>query len=357
MAAPRACKETTLGFVERTENWRLSRQFFPSKVGGKPAWLSMTDIPTSEKLNCRKCGAVCVFLMQVYCPITEQGTCFHRTLFIFCCRDPTCHKHSDNAAFVVFRSQLPRENEFYDYEPPDEDVPLGEGKDCNSSGGDVTDDSLCAVCGCFGGKKCAKCHMKSYCCREHQLIDWKAGHRKECGSTGSIANGCKQILFPEFELVTESEDYHHEDMDDGGKEESHVQDDTGDKSEINVAELEKMALSESKEDRQFAKFKKRTDHEPDQVIRYQLGGQPLLISCENQPQQQDIPPCSSCGSERHFEFQVMPQLLIHLDVDSLEASIDWGTLLIYTCAKSCDGASAYLPEFLWKQDIVPESNK
>ncbi|XP_022083186.1 programmed cell death protein 2-like [Acanthaster planci] len=345
MAAPMGKNEITLGFVEKAENWRLSRRFFPSKVGGKPAWLSMKDIPNSDNLKCRNCGIVCIFLMQVYCPISELDTCFHRTVFIFCCRDPACHTHASNSAFLVFRSQLPRANEFYDYEPPDEDSSPG------SSLGAADEGLLCEVCGCFGGKKCAKCHVKSYCCREHQLVDWKAGHNKECGSlaTGLAATGKEKILFPEFELVTESEDYSHEDKDDTGTEECHVAED---RQGLGVEELEKMALTESKEDRQFAKFKNRTDYEPDQVIRYQRGGQPLLISTENQPQQKDIPPCTSCGSVRQFEFQVMPQLLLHLDVDSLGQSIDWGTLLIYTCAKSCKGVSAYLPEFLWKQDVA-----
>lgn len=47
----------------------------------------------------------------------------------------------------------------------------------------------------------------------------------------------------------------------------------------------------------------------------------------------------------------MPQLLIDLKVDSTEASIDWGTLVIYTCADSCDHGNKYVPEFIWKQDF------
>lgn len=46
----------------------------------------------------------------------------------------------------------------------------------------------------------------------------------------------------------------------------------------------------------------------------------------------------------------MPQLLNHLQVDSLGESIDWGTLVVYTCADSCGGGNEYLEEFIWKQD-------
>ena len=52
--------------------------------------------------------------------------------------------------------------------------------------------------------------------------------------------------------------------------------------------------------------------------------------------------------------QVMPQLLNHLKVDSPEASIDWGTLAVYTCENSCDLGNKYSPEFIWKQDLTKE---
>uniref|UniRef100_A0A8C8AFI8 Programmed cell death protein 2 C-terminal domain-containing protein n=1 Tax=Otus sunia TaxID=257818 RepID=A0A8C8AFI8_9STRI len=47
----------------------------------------------------------------------------------------------------------------------------------------------------------------------------------------------------------------------------------------------------------------------------------------------------------------MPQLLNHLQVDSLGESIDWGTLVVYTCADNCGEGNEYLEEFIWKQDF------
>ncbi|GBN32041.1 hypothetical protein AVEN_221815-1, partial [Araneus ventricosus] len=49
---------------------------------------------------------------------------------------------------------------------------------------------------------------------------------------------------------------------------------------------------------------------------------------------------------------VMPQLLNYLSLDSVQDSIDWGTLAVYTCSKSCEkGVEAYVKEFVWKQDF------
>ena len=41
-----------------------------------------------------------------------------------------------------------------------------------------------------------------------------------------------------------------------------------------------------------------------QVLRYHQNGEPLWVSDEGKPSEDDIPRCD-CGSERVFEFQVM----------------------------------------------------
>uniref|UniRef100_A0A452I3E2 Programmed cell death protein 2 C-terminal domain-containing protein n=1 Tax=Gopherus agassizii TaxID=38772 RepID=A0A452I3E2_9SAUR len=119
--------------------------------------------------------------------------------------------------------------------------------------------------------------------------------------------------------------------------------------------LEAMAKHETREDKIFQKFKNRIAAEPEQILRYCRGGEgPIWISGENIPRMKEIPNCS-CGAQRMFEFQVMPQLLNHLKVDSLEESIDWGTLVVYTCAENCNQANGYMEEFIWKQDITADS--
>ena len=55
----------------------------------------------------------------------------------------------------------------------------------------------------------------------------------------------------------------------------------------------------------------------------------------------------------------MPQLLniVKLDNNSSqnmnEATVDWGTIAIYTCAKSCNSSgNQYKREFAWKQPLT-----
>lgn len=92
-------REVLLGFLEEAESWQLLSNQFPSKVGGRPGWLSQVDLPTVSELQCEKCKLPTVFLLQVYAPVMEYDRCFHRTLFVFCCKTPACYTRNDNKCF------------------------------------------------------------------------------------------------------------------------------------------------------------------------------------------------------------------------------------------------------------------
>ncbi|XP_023779633.1 programmed cell death protein 2 [Cyanistes caeruleus] len=173
-----------------------------------------------------------------------------------------------------------------------------------------------------------------------------------------------EFLFPEYEILIEPEE--PEFPADATDDEQGAEDTSKDakQEELGAAgiadearfqsldeeTLEAMAKHETEEEKIFQMFKKQVAAEPEQIIRYCRGGEgPLWVSGENRPEEKDIPNCV-CGAKRIFEFQIMPQLLNHLQVDSLGESIDWGTLVVYTCADSCGGANQYLEEFIWKQD-------
>lgn len=54
-----------LGFVEECQAYLLTNRHFPSKVGGKPAWLELDNLPTVDELKCEKCKDPLIFLLQV----------------------------------------------------------------------------------------------------------------------------------------------------------------------------------------------------------------------------------------------------------------------------------------------------
>lgn len=341
MAAARA-GPAELGFVEAAPAWRLRREQFPSKVGGRPAWLGAAGLPRPEELACALCGRPLAFLLQLYAPLPDRADAFHRGLFVFCCRAPPCC-----AGLRVFRNQLPRKNDFYSYEPPSEDPPpeTGESVCLQLKSGA----HLCRVCGCLGPKTCSRCHKAHYCSKEHQTLDWRFGHKQACTQSDYLDRTIPDhgFLFPEFEIVIETEDEITPEV----VEKENDLEIIGSMGEAPEEELDSMAKHESKEDKIFQKFKTKIALEPKQVLRYGRGIAPIWISGENIPQEKDIPYCP-CGAKRTFEFQVMPQLLNHLKADRLGRSVDWGVLAVFTCAESCRLGIGYTEEFVWKQDIT-----
>jgi len=338
-------EDVELGFAEKPEDPnKLSSPYFPSKIGGKPAWLDPVNLPQPEDLVCKKCNKPLVFLLQVYAPIDHLSHCYHRTLYLFCCREPLCHSQNSTDPFLVLRCNLPQANSFYHNKSCE--VTNGAVTTINNSGQESTKDDirsisdsnitsstcssvqncsiqddfevkpftdsrrssddtvihedshttvsnhkmeelpvsehlklnlklppLCSVCGCSGPKKCAKCHSVNYCSREHQVIHWKAGHKKQCGddekrstTTDVLAS---TILFEEFEIVTESEpqiiDTPERSEEERLKDYHKFLEQHSEKSDS----MDKICLDEVekglKNDKQFMMFKKRIEVEPDQV--------------------------------------------------------------------------------------------
>ncbi|KAK7913376.1 hypothetical protein WMY93_013587 [Mugilogobius chulae] len=297
-------EKVILGFLEEVEAWRLLSPQFPSKVGGKPAWLSQKGVPSLSSWSAR--------------------SVIFQWLFCFRC-------------MRLYRVKIKDE-------PPSE--PYGDYNVLPVSGV-----KLCWTCGCPGTKTCSRCHFVNYCGKHHQTIHWKHSHKRDCGSQETSGAGKSPFLFPEFELVTEPEE--REEKTETQSNETEAIQSNVDETLTDVlaeTELDEMALHETEEMKIFQRFKKRIAPEPHQVVRYSRGGLPLWISAEHIPSDEAVPPCS-CGSKRVFEFQVMPQLLNSLCVDSTGASIDWGTVAVFTCSRSCSQEDNYSPEFVWKQDF------
>ncbi|XP_058804606.1 programmed cell death protein 2 isoform X2 [Phymastichus coffea] len=279
-----------IGFAEECEPWRLESRFFPSKIGGKPAWLDLQNIPNTEQLQCNYCKNPCIFLCQIYAPYEEDPKAFHRTIYVFICKNPDCCKENSNGNIKVLRSQLQRSNKFYPPDPPIEE-------------------------------KNWRTDIK------YELVIERERYEPE-NKTDTSEQEMKT-----FQNLIES-----------GQAGSL-------QTEKNV-DSDLLQMASEIEDKTFLKFQKRVKSEPDQVIRYNRGGSPLYISSSHQPA--EIPNCEICGEIRQFEFQVMPQLINYLKLEDVLNSIDWGILAIYTCKNSCIPQSKYVKEFAWKQDITKE---
>ncbi|KAK3313194.1 programmed cell death protein 2 [Apodospora peruviana] len=128
---------------------------------------------------------------------------------------------------------------------------------------------------------------------------------------------------------------------------------------------------ESSMDGTFQKFADRVGQNPDQCIRYEFAGQPLLYSksdavgallfiaatddnvkVKTNSKGGGIPRCQNCGAARVFEVQLTPHAIeeLEIDEDGLDG-MDWGTVIVGVCEKDCQergvpvGEAGYLEEW------------
>ncbi|KAH7648706.1 hypothetical protein FG379_002176 [Cryptosporidium bovis] len=171
--------DVLLGYLEDTENKALlGSQFFPSKFGGKPAWLDPKYLPSHSDLQCNSCGFRLRFLLQIYAPLDERDDLFHRTLFVFICIN--C-----NQGAQVYRCQLPRKNDYYDFNP----VKLDLSDDSSSEKFNELQRNINTFSDKMSSILCDLCGMP--------LIKETANYHDNCESNDSKRS---EIVFPEYNL-------------------------------------------------------------------------------------------------------------------------------------------------------------
>ncbi|WJZ90404.1 hypothetical protein VitviT2T_009550 [Vitis vinifera] len=360
----------TLGFVEKPKNgWSLLCHMFPSKAGGLPAWLDPINLPSGKSSLCDICQTPLQFLLQVYAPISEKESTFHRSLFVFMCTSMECilqdkreqwkcPPEKASRSVKVFRCQLPRSNPFYSSEPP-----RGDGTDKPSGIGA----RLCNWCGTWNGDKvCSSCRKAHYCSEKHQVMHWRSGHKFVCRqmktsseSSNSIpvnnrttSNKLEKVasntLWSEYEIINEDEcEFDIEMSEDNGYSSSLVSNDRSD--ETFKALLKHFEADDDK--KSWTSFQECIGKAPEQVLRYCRSprAKPVWPISSGRPSQVDAPKCRYCGGPSVFEFQILPQLLYYFGVKDDVDCLDWSTIAVYTCEASCEASLSYKEEFAWIQ--------
>lgn len=114
---------------------------------------------------------------------------------------------------------------------------------------------------------------------------------------------------------------------------------------------------ESTIDKTFQKFADRLAQNPEQVIRYEFKGQPLLYSKHDAVGKllsagvgkeadvkvkvgngagNKIPRCGNCGAGRVFEVQLTPHAIMELESEEMGIDgMEWGTIVVGVCERDC----------------------
>lgn len=118
-------------------------------------------------------------------------------------------------------------------------------------------------------------------------------------------------------------------------------------------------IYESAHDAVFQKFADRVGQNPEQILRYEFKGKPLLYSdadavgkalahaAENGGDAKvkvaggrgGIPRCGNCGAERVFEVQLTPHAITELEAEEMSLDgMEWGTIVVGVCGRDCKPA-------------------
>ena len=366
------------------KNWK---HWEGGKVGGRPIWLNPIDLPNKEMLQCAACGQQMNMLMQIYAPIDTNGAdveltkrAFHRSLYVFCCRNGKCmnKSHKSNKSntsntssgsktnandsgdyqsntnmngLCVLRCQMQQQNDYYEMNPLDSD---SEEDNDNEQKNQVQVDS----------EKNATTTTNKKDFEQH------FEQRNTPSNNHATALLVHDMPFTEHEVVTESEQECKEQSDAvimaSVNNVSTLNADNGDMTAKSTREAMSVLNDNgdgttstliSAMDANMIKFQTVTSIASDQVLRYSRWDTrgPLWVSNKNTLVAENIPICEHCHGPRCFEFQIMPQVLNALKPHEIGGvgEIDWGTLAVYTCAKSCipvsQNATSYVKEYVYRQ--------
>jgi pre-rRNA-processing protein TSR4 len=279
-----------LGFldsIEDTAKQVVVGHLLTSKVGGHPTWLVSNNIVdsftgSSSSLICEFCNSPLQFLMQLDTnDVFQKETTFHvyGTMFVFMCPKMRClqqdqHEQSKQwdsekhacRSIKVLRNQLPA---------PTNSTP-------------ISLESLWPEMKLFFYKSISICEEME---------------NEDVNEVSSLVLGRERMQ----ELLEDNSQYSEEEF-----------------TASDMEEIEEEPLSDEEET--WTNFTKTIEKAQVQVLR--IAGspkaRPLWLSTKGQPNDTHIPLCPRCSKRRVFQFQIMPQLLSFLDLDTGPDSLDQG---------------------------------
>ena len=269
--------------------------------------------------------------MQIYAPTDENPNAFHRTIYIFL--SPDGSTLSSPGAVKAFRCQLARKNLLYPFDPPKKEAKLPPALPAEHLETSLANDPW---------------KSEAHAADTAGKPSTSSTPEDQAVAEGKSSDSYCPLLFTETELVVEPEPEEASNEEEDSQAATLLEqyklrnategEYTEEELPTDIVDSIENAITDAQ--RHFAAFAARVAKEPAQVLRYcfEQGAVPLCPAPDGIPAADAVPRCERCGGERRFEFQVMPQLLNHLGVDPSDPkSPDWGTIAVYSCAKSCGG--------------------
>lgn len=357
--APAVAEPTLLGLSDgELDPQRHRTSFLTNKVGGRPDWIPALTRP---RPCCRRCGAPSLLVVQVYCPLDTSP--YHRNLHLFACPVADCGGGAD--AWTVLRSQCLEAEAAQASGPPGPPVPV--------QAAPLTATDWCAAADDWGEeedgwgegdeRKNSEGQAEEPTAVTEARDERRDGERDVDQQLQNLHLEEEEDV-PElrsfFITVVDEADLGCEEDVDGGLSHAHqllqeyerregmaVEEMQGGGAAASGGEEKYEKMKARHGDAVFSRFMKEIAVCPQQILRYRRGGEPLFISELPAHLAGAVTPCSSCGGPRTLELQLMPALVSLLrrrtddggggggDGGEQDVGLEFGTVLVYTCTKSC----------------------
>jgi pre-rRNA-processing protein TSR4 len=358
--------EWDLGFLEeREDTTSLHAIYFPSKVGGKPEWLDPSVNP-KQMVEANETKRRMDFLLQIYAANDVEDSlntnAFHRTIYVFTSIDGD--KVFEKGKVRAVRSQLARVNEFYGTTP----APRRGVRESD----DLRVEEMIRE---FEAKKRAietKVKMTLSGGNGSESKEEEEEMKMKMKMKTKTKNENENTVYPEFEIVVEPESDADEASCSSMDSEGVVADTNDDDNKKTSANTNKKKMFQSIGDeaitetdlkeiasgvidsdaQRLATFSVKLAKFPDQVLRYcpAQNAKAMWPSKSLAPDDRNIPDCPRCRGKRRFEFQILPTIVSFIvpkeSVELNDSSLDFGSIAVYTCSKSCALEGEYAEEYV-----------
>ncbi|KAM0230998.1 hypothetical protein ACHAPO_008827 [Fusarium lateritium] len=343
-----------------------------SKLGGRPDWLD-NSAPSAAYARCKVCKDFMALILQLNGELPERFPEHERRLFVFACRRQTCRRKEGSIRALrsvrVWKEDKPKEEKKVEEEKPKNDGP-GLGDTLFGSKG-------------LGNASSANPFSSNANPFSNSSNPFSSGSANPFSSSNSqpepskpASPGPAESAPPKLEGASLTKSFAeslnikdtpvtpHSPSELWPAEEAQAQPyptlyladadfETLDSTTTNVPANARMEAADAAEpsiidreafessmDAAFQKFADRLAQNPDQVIRYEFAGTPLLYSKKDAVgvaiNKGGIPRCPNCTARRVFEVQLTPNAIAELEADDLSLEgMEWGTIIVGVCEKDC----------------------
>lgn len=339
-----------------------------SRLGGCPDWLDPENAPSAAYAKCKVCKDLMVLLLQLNGELPERFPEHDRRLYVFACRRQTCRRREGSVR--ALRGVRVWKEEDLEQEPKEEKK---EEEPKPKNDGPGLGEALFGTKGLGGGANPFASNANPFSSSSSSSNPFSSGASSDpfssqpakpaptAADTDAAAtalpktfaetlsiNAPPAVPPPPAEPWPETQpdayptlylaDADFETLDSTPvKVPDNARMEDADAAEPSILDREAF---ESAMDATFQKFADRLAQNPDQVIRYEFAGAPLLYSKKDKVgeviNKGTIPRCGACGARRVFEVQLMPNAIAELEADDLSLDgMEWGTIVVGVCEKDC----------------------